>query len=189
MNVQNTSANPARSGDIYQFNIDSFWEGTWKNGILPQNNSDKSDPIVTITRKEYLQLSHFIPKSGCVCQDQKSHEALYKTLLARRFVKFGVTGIKTLYLILCIEGAFGEKYEKITTHAEIRKLIGGRADCSEVSENFWDACYLRIKTEDVSNRPPLKGFTDKEKEVWRAFTRKASISCNRNKYKINNDRK
>lgn len=170
-----------KSGDIYRFDLDSFWSGTWHHGSLP---SEEADPtITTITRKEYLQLSHSIPQSGCVCQDPISHAALYKTLLARRFPHFGVTGRKTLYLILCLEGYFGEKYERITSHSEIRKLIGGRAKLSsnDVSEIFWIACYERIKTEDVSERQSLKGFTEREKEVWRAFIRKTSTSCNRNK--------
>jgi hypothetical protein len=111
----------------------------------------------------------------------RSHAALYKLLLSRSYLHFGITGIKTLYLIMCIEGFFGEKYRNITTHENIKKLIGGRADCSHASDKFWAACYARIKMQNVSERVSLREYTPEEREIWRSFVRRASISCNRKK--------
>lgn len=173
-----------KSGDIYRFGIDNFWEGRWVSGGLKEPEGSE---FVRITRKEYLSICTEVPKSGCINVSEKSHSALYKILIARAYPHFGVTGVKTLYLIKCIEGDFGKKYVKTTSHEVIKKLIGGRADCSHASDKFWKTCYDRIKEENVSVRLPLKDFTAAEREIWRAFVRRASISCNRKKIKKDND--
>lgn len=166
-------------GDVYRFDPDHFWEGGWGTGSLHEIESD----LIRITRKEFLKISSEVPDSGCICQSEQSHAALYKILLGRQYPHFGVTGIKTLYLIMCIEGMFGNKYKNITTHEAIKKLIGGRADCSHASIEFWGVCYQRIKEQNVSARMPLREYTKAEREIWRAFIRRASISCNKKKLK------
>lgn len=179
--AQNTSAKTVKSGDIYQFNVEDFWNGEWVSSgsiEITENN------LVRLTRKEYLNICTEVPKSGCINLSEKAHAALYKLLIGRAYPHFGVTGIKTLYLIKCLDGDFGKKYVKTTSHEAIRKLIGGRADCSHASQNFWDLCYERIRQEDVTDRrKPLKDFTAEEREIWRAFVRRASSSCNRKKNK------
>ena len=178
--VLSSLRNPARPSDIYQFNPEFFWDGEWIEGGIREPEESE---FIRITRKEYLSICSNIPKSGCICQSEQAHAALYRLLLGRQHPHFGVTGIKTLYLILCIEGFFGEKYKNITTHEVVQKLIGGRADCSHASVEFWEVCYQRIKEENVNARLPLKKFTAAEREIWRAFVRRGSISCNRKKIK------
>lgn len=173
-----TSATVGKSGDIYQFEINSFWRGSWVKSQDKSNND-----LIGISRKEYLLISADIPSSGCITLHQESHAALYKILLARQYPHFGVTGIKSVYLILCLDGYFGSKYRKITSQESIRKLIGGRADCSHASQEFWEVCVSRITQIDISERLSLSSSTQKEREIWRSFVRRASISCNRKKLK------
>lgn len=184
--AQSTSKDQRKDEKVYQFDPDHFWEGEWVAGkIIEEVESD----FIRITRKEYLQICREVPKSGCVNICQKFHNTLYKLLLARAYPHFGVIGIKAVYLIKCIQGDFGKKYIKTTSHEMIRKLIGGRADISHASDKFWKACYERIKQEDVTDRPkPLKDFTEAEREIWRAFVKRASKSCNRKKLKKSDDR-
>jgi hypothetical protein len=178
--LQNTSKNRRKDENVYRFDPDYFWEGAWVSEKVTEVESD----FIKITRKEYLQVCTKVPKSGCVNVCPKCHETLYKLLLARAYLHFRVTGIKAVYLIKCIEGDYGKKYVKITSHEAVRKLIGGRADVSHASGKFWEACYERIKQEDVTNRPkPLEDFTEAEREIWRAFVRRASKSCNSKKLK------
>jgi len=180
-----TSENYAKSGDIYRFNPEFFWEGEWIEGGI----REPEESFITITRKEYLSICSEVPKSGCITLNERSHAALYKILLGRAYPHFGITGIKTIYLIKCIDGDFGRKYIKTTSHEAIRKLIGGRAHVSHASDKFWKVCYQRIREEDVTGRrQPLKDFTEAEREIWRAFVRRASISCNRKKLKQSDDR-
>lgn len=176
--LQDTSANLAKYGDIYRFKLDNFWSGKWISGEIKEETENE---FVRLTKKEYLRVVSEIPESGCVSLHPKSHAALYQLLLSRKYSHFGITGIKTLYFIMCIEGLFGKKYEKITTHEYIKKLIGGRADCSHASDKFWAACYERIKMEDISERVSLREYTEAEREIWRGFVRRSSISCNRKK--------
>lgn len=179
-----TSENRGNLGDVYRFNLDNFWGGEWVRGGIKESESE----FVRLTRKEYLKISSEVPKSGCITSNKTSHAALYKLLLSRSHEHFGVTGIKTLYLIKCIEGDFGKRYIKTTSHYAIRELIGGRADCSHASDKFWKECYERIRKEDVTDRrKPLTDFTAAEREIWRAFVRRASISCNRKKLKQSDD--
>lgn len=182
--AQNISEKTAKSGDIYRFDIDSFWDGEWVSG---ETKEPEESEYIRLTRKEYLNICTEVPESGCICQSEQAHSALYKLLLGRQYPHFGVTGIKTLYLIMCREGYFGEKYENITSHDAIRKLIGGRADYSHASEEFWQTCYERIKQEDVSARLPLRDYTVAEREIWRAFVRRGSISCNKKRMRKTND--
>lgn len=128
-----------------------------------------------------------MPKSGCVSQDPAAHMAFYRVLLKRQYPHFGITGIKCVYLILCLHGYYGNKYKKIKIHANLtleqslKRLIGGRADCSHASPEFWEACYSRIKQEDISERISLAKFTQAERDIWRAFVRRANDSCNKKK--------
>jgi len=184
--AKSTLENPAKSGEIYRFNPDFFWEGEWVEGGIGE--PEESD-LIRITRKEYLSICSDVPKSGCITLNEQSHAAIYKILLGRAYPHFGVTGIKTIYLIKCINGDFGRKYINTTSHEAIRKLIGGRADVSHTSDKFWKICYQRIREEDVTGRrQPLKDFTEAERKIWRAFVRRASISCNRKKLKQSDDR-
>ena len=184
--TSSASRNRKKDESVYRFDPDRFWEGEWVLGNIIE---EVDSGFIRITRKEYLQICTEVPKSGCVNICLKLHNVLYKMLLARAYPHFGVTGIKTVYLIKCIEGDFGKKYVKTTSHEAIRKLIGGRADVSHASEDFWKVCYKRIKQEDVTDRrEPLKGFTEAEREIWRAFVRRASKSCNRKKLKKSDDR-
>jgi hypothetical protein len=178
-----TSRKNRKDESVYRFDPDRFWEGEWVLGNIIE---EVDSGFIRITRKEYLQICTEVPKSGCVNLCPKLHDVLYKMLLARAYPHFGVTGIKAVYLIKCIEGDFGMKYIKITSHEEIRKLIGGRPDISHTSEKFWEACYERIKQEDVTDRQkPLKDFTEAEREIWRAFVHRASKSVNRKNLKKN----
>ena len=180
-----TSIKHRKDENVYRFDADYFWEGEWVQGKIIE---EVESGFIRITRKEYLQICTEVPKSGCVNLCPKSHDVLYKMLLARAYPHFGVTGIKAVYLIKCIEGDFGKKYIKTTSHEAIRKLIGGRADISYASDKFWEACYERIRQEDVIDRPKhLKGFTAAERKIWRAFMERASKSCNRKKLKKSND--
>jgi hypothetical protein len=175
------SRNQRKKENVYRFNPDFFWEGEWVSGKITE---EVESGFIRITGKEYLKIWTKVPKSGCVNICPKLHDALYKMLLARAYPHFGVTGIKAVYLIKCVEGDFGKKYVKTTSHEEIRKLIGGRADVSHASDRFWEACYERIRQEDVIDRPkPLKDFTAAERKIWRAFMMRASKSCNRKKLK------
>lgn len=176
--AQNISVTAAISGDIYQFDINNFWDGRWID-----KRCERNDNLIGINRKEYLRISADIPESGCITLHQISHAALYKILLARQYPHFGVTGIKSVYLILCLDGYFGSKYKKITSQESIRKLIGGRADCSHASQEFWEICISRITQETITERLSLSSSTQKEREIWRSFVRRASISCNRKKIK------
>lgn len=183
--VQNISGKTGKSGDIYRFNPEFFWEGEWVEGRL---NEPEENGFIRVTRKEYLSICSEAPRSGCLTLNEQSHAILYKLLLGRAYPHFGITGIKTLYLIKCVEGDFGKKYVKTTSQEAIKKLIGGRADVSHASDEFWKVCYERIRQEDVTDRrQPLKDFTAAEREIWRAFVRRASISCNRKKIKKAND--
>lgn len=183
--VLSASGNPAKPGDVYRFNPELFWDGEWIEGEIRE---PKENEFIRITKKEYLSICSEVPKSGCITLNERSHAALYKILLARAYPHFGITGIKTIYLIKCIDGDFGRKYVKTTSHEAIRKLIGGRADVSHASDKFWKVCYERIRQEDVTDRrQPLKDFTVAEREIWRAFVRRASISCNRKKINKSND--
>lgn len=183
--ILSASGNPAKPGDVYRFDPEFFWDGEWIEGGIREPEGSE---FIRITRKEYLSICSDVPRSGCINVCQKLHDVFYKLLLARSHPHFGVTGIKTLYLIKCIEGDFGKKYVKTTSHEAIRKLIGGRADCSHASDKFWKACYERIRQEDVTDRrKPLTDFTAAEREIWRAFVRRASISCNRKKLKQSDD--
>jgi hypothetical protein len=98
---QDTSGNPAKYGDIYQFYLADFWGGQWIQGRLFQKTDSE---LIQLTKREYLSISSEIPESGCVLMNVRSHAALYKLLLSRSYLHFGITGIKTLYLIMCIEG-------------------------------------------------------------------------------------
>lgn len=183
--VLSSSGNPAKPGDVYQFNPEFFWDGEWIEGGIKESEGSE---FIRITRKEYLSICSDVPKSGHITQNEQSHAALYKILLGRAYPHFGITGIKTVYLIKCIDGDFGRRYVKATSHEAIRKLIGGRVDVSHASDKFWKVCYERIRQEDVTNRrQPLKDFTAAEREIWRAFVRRASISCNRKKLKKSDD--
>ncbi len=183
--VLSASGNPAKPGDVYRFSPEIFWEGEWIEGGIRE---PKESEFIRITRKEYLSVCSDVPKSGCICQSEQTHAALYKLLLGRQYPHFGVTGIKTLYLIKCIQGDYGKIFVKTTSHETIKKLIGGRADCSHASDKFWKECYERIRKEDVTDRrKPLKDFTAAEHEIWRAFVRRASISCNRKRLKKSDD--
>jgi hypothetical protein len=173
----NTSRSLRRDENVYRFNPDFFWEGEWVQGKIIE---EIESGFIRITRKEYLQICTEVPKSGCINLYPKLHDVLYKMLLARAYPHFGVVGIKVVYLIKCIQGDFGKKYVKTTSHEAIRKLIGGRADISHASDKFWKDCYERIRQEDVTDRlKPLKDFTEAEREIWRAFVKRASKSCNR----------
>lgn len=172
--AQNISDTAAISGDIYQFDINDFWSGRWID-----KRCERNENLIGLNRKEYLRISADIPASGCITLHQISHAALYKILLARHYPHFGVTGIKAVYLILCLEGLFGEKYKNLTTKKKFCKFIGGRSNCSHASQEFWEICLSRIIQEDISERLPLSNCTDLEREIWRSFIRRASISCNR----------
>lgn len=176
--AQNISDTAAISGDIYQFDINNFWSGKWID-----KRCERNDDLIGITRKEYLKISADIPSSGCIDLHQTSHAALYKILLARHYPHFGVTGIKTVYLIMCLEGHFGEKYKNLTTQVQLQQLIGGRADCSHASQKFWEVCISRITQREITERLSLSDSTIPEREIWRSFVRRASISCNRKKIK------
>lgn len=176
-----------KSGDIYRFNQNYFWDGEWIQTPTPTKETLPGCDFFEISRSEYLALSSEMPESGSVSKDPAAHMAFHKVLLAREYPHFGVTGIKSLYLILCLQGHYGKKYTKLhrkegePLETTLRKLLGGRADCSHASEEFWQACYERIKQKDVSKRISLDEYTQAERDIWRAFVRRASISCNRKK--------
>lgn len=135
--------------------------------------------LIELSTREYLSLVTSVSTTGNIQEDIKAHQKVNSLLLGREYPHFGVTGVKTVYYLLCLRGEYGATYNAVKTLDEIKGIIGGSKDYSTASDLFWKECIARILEKDPFHRKKMYSFSENERAIWVRFYRKSAASCNK----------